>query len=63
MNWILIQQVVVSIMAVVVILSGIIGLIKVVPEINQIVKDSDEDKKIAAMGVATRKNISNYFTR
>lgn len=55
MNWILIQQVVVSIMAVVVILSGIIGLIKVVPEINQIVKDSDEDKKIAAMGVATRK--------
>lgn len=50
MNWILIQQVVVSIMAVVVILSGIIGLIKVVPEINQIVKDSDEDEKNSCDG-------------
>ncbi|WEV56160.1 hypothetical protein [Ligilactobacillus acidipiscis] len=36
MNWILIQQIVVSIMAVVVILSGVIRLIKVVPEINEI---------------------------
>lgn len=50
MNWILIQQVVVSIMAVVVILSGLIGLIKVVPEINQIVKDSDEDEKNSCDG-------------
>lgn len=39
MNWILIQQIVVSIMAVVVILSGIIGLIRVVPEINKIVEN------------------------
>ena len=39
MNWIMIQQIVISIMAVVVILSGIIGLIKVVPEINKIVEN------------------------
>ena len=39
MNWILIQQVVVSIMAVAVILSGIIGLIKVVPEIDHIIEN------------------------
>ena len=37
-------------MAVGVILSGIIGLIKVVPEINQIVKDSDEDEKNSCDG-------------
>lgn len=50
MNWILIQQIIVSIMAVVVILSGLIGLIKVVPEINQIVRDSDEGGKNSCDG-------------
>lgn len=44
MNWILIQQIVVSIMAVVVILSGVIGLIKVVPEINRICNDEKDEK-------------------
>ena len=38
----MIQIAVVSIMAVAVILSGIIGLIKVVPEINRICNDEDE---------------------
>lgn len=35
----MIQVTVLSIMAVVVILSGIVGLIKVIPEINQICRD------------------------
>lgn len=43
MNWILIQQVVVSIMAVFVILIGVIGLIKVVPEINSICRGEQKN--------------------
>lgn len=43
MNWILIQQVVISIMAMVVILSGAIGLIKVVPEINAICRGEQKN--------------------
>lgn len=39
MNWLIVQQIVISIMAVVVILSGIVGLIRVVPEINRICRD------------------------
>ncbi|HJE96547.1 MAG TPA: hypothetical protein K8V00_02910 [Ligilactobacillus acidipiscis] len=44
MNWILIQQIVISIMAVVVILSGIIGLIRVIPEINAICNGFEDEK-------------------
>lgn len=39
MNWLIVQQIVISIMAVAVILSGIIGLIRVIPEINRICRD------------------------
>ena len=41
---ILIQRIVVSLLALIVIIGGVIGLIKVVPEINQICDESANEK-------------------
>ena len=51
MNWVLIQQIVLTILAVTFLIIAVIALIKVVPEINQIVRDAAlEDEKNSCDG-------------
>lgn len=44
-NWILIQQILLTILALAVFIGGIIGAIRVIPEINEIVRNSVDEKK------------------
>ena len=45
MNWVLIQQIGMTILAVILLIIVVISLRKIIPEINQIVRDSEEQEK------------------
>lgn len=56
-NWVLIQQIVLTILVIIMLIVVIVALIRVVPEINQIVNDAmDEDEKKSCDG---RRNSGN----
>ena len=51
MNWVLIQQIVMTILTAIFLIIAVISLIKVIPEINKIVRDAAiEDEKNSCDG-------------
>lgn len=59
-NWILVQRVTLSVLIILMLIVGVTALIRVIPEINQIVNDAmEEDEKRAAIAVATQSDLKN----